>query len=521
MQAVVPPPDGGYPGGNTAEGQDALLSLTTGLNNTALGSSSLRAITTGKYCTAVGASALGVNTADVNTAIGAGTLFSNTTGSQNTANGALALFSNTTGVDNTANGYYSLVRNNTGSQNTANGAFALAHNTSGNYNTASGYNALGRDTTGFQNTAIGTGALSNNTTGSGNTAVGNGTLPLGEDGAEKNTAIGINALGSLASGIGTTAVGADAMSNSITSEGNTALGVRALQNTRTFGTFGINNTAVGADTLVNNTLGSSNIALGWQAGNNITDAANVICIGAAGENVNNTCYIGNIYAQVSARGTAVFVNSDGKLGTFSSSRRFKEEIKPMEHASEALFALKPVTFRYKKGIDPQGTPQFGLVAEDVEAVNPDLVVSDNKGTVDTVRYEAINAMLLNEFLKQHYEVGKQTHKMAAADRKIREQDATIAGLKNEIACLVTTVKEQAAQIQKVSAEVELNRPQPEQVAFNIPQASANHKNGKGEHLYEISKPNSDSDPDFRTWLLAKSPGTKSGAGRRLSQRQHG
>ena len=457
-QAVVPPPDGGYPNGNTAEGQDALLSLTTGLNNTAIGSSSLRAITTGKYCTAVGASALGVNTADVNTAIGAGTLFSNTTGSQNTANGALALFSNTTGVNNTANGYYSLVRNNTGSQNTANGAFALAHNTSGNYNTASGYNALGRDTTGFQNTAIGTGALSNNTTGSGNTAVGNGTLPLGEDGAEQNTAIGQNALGSLGFGIGTTAVGADAMSNSITSEGNTAIGVRALQNTRTFGTFGINNTAVGADTLVNNTLGSSNIALGWQAGSNITDAANVICIGAAGENESNTCYIGNIYAQVSSRGTAVFVNSDGKLGTFSSSQRFKEKIKPMERASEVLFALKPVTFRYKKGIDPQGIPQFGLVAEDVEAVNPDLVVRDKKGKVDTVRYEAVNAMLLNEFLKEHRKV----------ENLKTNFEATVAQQQKEIQALATTVKEQAAQIQKVTAQIELNKPPPRQVVLKIP-----------------------------------------------------
>ena len=285
---------------------------------------------------------------------------------------------------------------------------------------------------------------------------------------EQNTAIGNNALGSLGFGIGTTAVGADAMSNSITSEGNTAIGVRALQNTRTFGELGTNNTGVGADALVNNTLGSSNIALGWLAGSNIADADNVICIGAAGENESNTCYIGNIYAQVAARGTAVFVNSDGKLGTFSSSRRFKEEIKPMERASEVLLALKPVTFRYKKEIDPQGTPQFGLVAEDVEAVNPDLVVRDTKGKVDTVRYEAVNAMLLNEFLKEHYEVGEQTHKMTAADRKIREHEATIAELKNEIVRLVTTVKEQAAQIQKVSAQIELNTPASRQVVVKIP-----------------------------------------------------
>src|SRR5262249_24173911 len=162
---------------------------------------------------------------------------------------------------------------------------------------------------------------------------------------------------------------ADAMSNSITSEGNTAIGVRALQNTRTFGIFGINNTAVGADTLVNNFLGAGNIALGYLAGSNIGDANNVICIGAAGENVSDTCYIGNIYGQVTSRGTAVFVNSDGKLGTTTSSRRFKEQIKPMAKASEALFALKPITFRYKREIDPGGMSQFGLVAEEVEKVN--------------------------------------------------------------------------------------------------------------------------------------------------------
>jgi len=367
---VVPPPDGGYPGNNTAEGNNALFNLTTGLYNTALG--------------------------------------------------GLALYSNTTGIRNTATGYSALLYNSTGSSNTADG-----------------YQALFSNTTGFDNTAVGARALSNNITGSGNTVIGSGALPGDQYLGDQNTAIGNNALGILGSGIGTTAVGADAMSNSITSEGNTAIGVRALQNTRTFGTFGINNTAVGADTLVNNTLGASNIALGWQAGSNITDADNVICIGAAGENESNTCYIGNIYGQVASRGTAVFVNSDGKLGTFSSSRRFKQEIKPMDKASEALFALKPVTFRYKKGIDPQTIPQFGLVAEDVEEVNPDLVVRDKEGKVNTVRYEAVNAMLLNEFLKEH--------------KKVEQLEGTLASL-------AATVKEQAAQIQKVSAQIEMSKP---------------------------------------------------------------
>jgi hypothetical protein len=153
--------------------------------------------------------------------------------------------------------------------------------------------------------------------------------------------------------------------------------------------------------------------------------------------VDNSCYIGGIFGQTSSGGTAVLINSAGKLGTATSSRRFKEKIEPMESASEALFALKPVTFRYKKGIDPQGIAQFGLVAEDVEAVNPDLVVRDADGKAYTVRYEAVNAMLLNEFLKEH--------------RKVEELEGTVAGL-------AATVKEQASQIQKVSAQLEASKP---------------------------------------------------------------
>ena len=135
----------------------------------------------------------------------------------------------------------------------------------------------------------------------------------------------------------------------------------------------------------------------------MTTAQNVICIGRPGQNVNNTCFIGNIFAVTTGIADAinVVVDSHGQLGTMSSSRRFKNEIKPIDKASEAIHALKPVTFRYKKEIDPEGVPQFGLVAEEVEKVNPDLVVRDAEGKVYTVRYDAVNAMLLNEFLKEH------------------------------------------------------------------------------------------------------------------------
>jgi len=219
-----------------------------------------------------------------------------------------------------------------------------------------------------------------------------------------------------------------------------AIGSQALESNIT----GFQNTAVGAAALFNNTAGTANIALGVNAGIGVTTVDNVICIGADGANVSNSCYIGQIFSRSSSGGTAVFINSDGKLGTATSSRRFKEEIKPMEQASEALYALKPVTFRYKKGIDPQGLPQFGLVAEEVEVVNPDLVVRDKEGKVNTVRYEAINAMLLNEFLKAHC--------------KAQQQQATITELKRGIEILTAQLKEQAAQIQKVNAQLEMNKP---------------------------------------------------------------
>jgi len=358
-QAVNPPPDGGYPGGNTAEGDNALFSLTTGTYNTAVGVFSLQSNTSGDFNTAIGAGTLLANTAGQNTATGAGALLSNTTGDSNTANGAFALFDNTTGGVNTAIGFATLGNNTTGSFNTAIGVNALLNNTGGGSNTATGYQAL-LNTTGNHNTGAGWQALFSNTTGAGNTAIGYFAL----DG---------------------------------------------------------------------NTTGSNNIALGRFAGMNVTTANNVICIGSDGMNVNNGCFIGNIFNATSSGGTAVLINTDGRLGTVTSSQRFKEHIKPMEQASEALYALKPVTFRYHKGIDPQGTPQFGLVAEDVEKVNPDLVVRDKEGKPYTVRYDQVNAMLLNEFLKAH--------------QKMEEQGATIAKQQKQIEALTAGLQKMSAQFQ--------------------------------------------------------------------------
>ena len=221
-----------------------------------------------------------------------------------------------------------------------------------------------------------------------------------------------------------------------------ALGALALS-ANTIGSF---NTAIGALALLQNTSGSFNIALGESAGSQVTTADRVICIGAEiyGENVSDTCYIGNIFGKLSSGGTPVYVNSAGKLGTTTSSRRFKDDIKPMDKASEALLALKPVTFHYKKEIDPKGIPQFGLVAEEVEKVNPKLVVRDKDGKVNTVRYEAVNAMLLNEFLKEHKAFVEEQD-------KVKKLEAGLAGL-------LATVKEQAAQIEKVNAQLQMRQP---------------------------------------------------------------
>jgi hypothetical protein len=359
-QAVVPAPDGGYPGGNTAEGQNALLSLTTGTYNTGVGTFSLLSLTDGEFCTGVGA----------------GTLLSNTGGS-NTATGAGALFSNTSGVDNTADGAFALFSNTTAGQNTANGAFALFHNTEGTSNTANGASALLSNTTGFFNTAAGEEALADNTEGAG------------------NTAIGFFALHNNITGGGNIAIGVGAGTNLTTEDNNIYIGnVGAVGDSST--------TRIGLAKTTQKTFidGIRGVTTGFN------DAVNVV------------------------------IDSAGQLGTISSSRRFKHEIKPMENASEAILGLKPVTFHYKT--DKTNRPEFGLIAEEVAEVNPDLVVRNQNGEIYTVRYDAVNAMLLNEFLKEH---------------------ATVQQLKKEIASM-------KAGLQKVSAQVEANRPSPRVVSSN-------------------------------------------------------
>jgi hypothetical protein len=415
---------GVLPGNNTADGTGVLISLTSGTDNSGFGFSALTHDSSGNGNTADGVNALNTNTTgNFNTATGQGSLRSNN-GSYNTATGYQALYHDTTGNSNTGSGYQTLFANGTGANNAAFGYVALYNNTS-NFNTAIGSLALYRNTDGFANTATGYQALYNNTSRGPGRGVG-----------LYNTANGVQALFNNEIGVGNTAVGYQALS---------------------YNRFGSRNTAMG-DSALPAAAGSDNTALGVLAGENVTTANNVICLGTTGANVSNSCYVGNIWNQ-SGGSQAVYVNSDGKLGALVSSRRFKDEIKPMDQASEVVYSLQPVTFRYKKEIDPEGIPQFGLVAEDVARVNPDLVTRDADGKVYTVRYEAVNAMLLNEFLKEHLRVQEQ-------NRKIQEQDATITQLKKEMGTVVARLKEQASQIQKVNDQLELRKPAPQTVLNN-------------------------------------------------------
>ena len=340
----------------------------------------------------------------MNTAIGAGALALNSS-EQNTATGAGALLLNTTG-----------------NLNTANGALALLNNTTGNGNTANGDSALSNNIIGSDNTAIGKSALSSNTTGSGNTAIGSGALLINNIG-QANTACGSDALFANTEGDANTGIGDGSLFNITTGSGNTAVGFQSLLNN----TAGENNTAVGESTLVNCT-GSGSIAIGSHAGEFVGSSNNVIAIGSPGDNVDNSCFIGNIFGVTATQGTGVFINSDGQLGTTTSSRRFKEGIKPVDKASEALFSLTPVTFHYKQELDPAAVEQFGLIAEEVEKVNPALVVRDKEGKPYSVRYDQVNAMLLNEFLKEH--------------KKVEKLEAAVADL--------------AAQLEKVTAQVQMS-----------------------------------------------------------------
>ena len=377
-----------------------------GTNNTFLGRNAGNFTLTGSNNTAVGDGALRFNTeGSENTAVGIALLF-NTIGSNNTAVGSTALLFNTIGSNNTAVGHDALESNTEGNQNTAVGEDALVFNTIGSNNTAVGHDALESNTEGNQNTAVGEDALVFNTIGSNNTAVG-------EDALRANTEGGFN-----------TAVGDGALRFNTEGNHNTAVGEGGLL----FNTTGSHNTAVGLDAL-RNTTGDDNTAVGEAAGslattgdNNIYLGANVFGVAAEA----NTMYLGRVGTQTTtfiagvrgittgADAIQVLIASSGQLGTVSSSRRYKEDIQDMGRASAGLLDLRPVTFRYTQASTDGATPiQYGLIAEEVAAIYPDVVVYNDAGQPETVQYRKVNAMLLNEVQRQHRQIEAQQEQLEA------------------------------------------------------------------------------------------------------------
>ena len=402
----------------------------------------------------------------------------NTTGTYNTAHGWHALSANTTGSQNTANGSYALSSNMTGFANAAVGAYSLQNNASGSRNAAFGDSTLWSNTTGTYNVAMGTGALADNTTGGGNVAAGDDALSGNTTGGE-NTAVGDVALENNTTGSGNVAVGAAALAYKTGASyqlqgANTAVGYRALAYTGAewgTGVGGDGNTAVGDRAMLYNvdgsfncafgllalstdngeSDGSGNTAMGNRAGYGLRTGIGNVYIGeqemARDPNESYHTYIHNINTTSVSGGFADTVTVDlstGLLGHLTSSRRHKEDIKAMQDASETLYRLKPVTYRYKKEIDSNQALDYGLIAEEVAEVDPNLAIRNAKGEIETVRYSAINVMLLNEFLKEH-------KAFVAEQEKVKNLEAGMAGL-------LATVKEQAAQIQKVSAQVQVRQP---------------------------------------------------------------
>lgn len=410
---------------NSAFGNGALFSNTSGNFNTAMGSSALGSNTTGEGNTATGGFALYANsTGNGNTAIGVLSLSTNTDGSSNTASGFQTLFSNTSGGSNTATGYQALFSNTIGVDNTATGAGALIDNTGGIDNTAVGFNALNSNTNGIFNTASGSGAMLANTTGNFNTAYGADSLTV-STGADDNTAIGFEALRFNDTGADNTAIGIQALQNNTTGTLNTALGEQALSDNTT----GTNNTALGAGAGNNHLTGDNNIYIG-----NIGDAApnesNAVRIGTF--LTHQRVYIAGVLG-VTGSGVAMQIFPDGQIGTVSSSARYKDEIRDMADASSAMMKLRPVTYRFKGQTD--GSRQFGLVAEEVEDVLPELVVCNAAGEVEAVSYHEMPAMLLNELQKQQKTIESQVSAIARQEQEAAAQREQIGELLARLAAV--------------------------------------------------------------------------------------
>jgi hypothetical protein len=369
---------------NGAFGSYALAANTTGWNNSGFGEFALAGNTTGSGNSAFGATALAKNTTSGISAFGEGALQENTTGMWNAAFGWGALKANTTAPGNSGFGYAALSSNTTGEDNSAFGAYALLDNVTGRYNSAFGFRALYSNTIGNSNTALGDQVLYANTTGDYNSAFGYGALTL-----------------------------------STTGSGNIALGYQALSQLSS----GNTNIAIGMNAGAALTSGSYNIYIGDIPG---SDESGMIRIGS-GVTTSDT-YIAGIYARGAASGAAVYVSPNGKLGTSTSSRRYKEQIADMDTESEVLMQLRPVSFYYRSDLDETHLRQYGLVAEEVAEVAPGLVAYDSDGVPQLVRYHFVNAMLLNEVQKQRRLVEEQRATIERQESKIRDLDARLARL---------------------------------------------------------------------------------------------
>ena len=460
-------------GQNTAVGDTALNASTTGSFNSAFGYGSLQANTQGGLNTAVGNAALLHNTTGSNnTGVGTDAMLSNVGGGNNTAVGELALYTNASGSNNTAVGQSALSSNlvsgntavgqnalsanTTGVQNVAVGTGSLAANTTASYNAALGYAALQANTTGTLNTAVGNAALIANTGGSDNTAVGADAL-LANTGGANNTAVGELALYSNSNGIANTGLGAQALKTSggnyntgvgydaalnLTIGGyNTAVGALALGG----GAITAENTAIGYSALSAG-FGNNNIAIGYLAGSNVTSANNTISIGSAGLNQNGAVSIGdnatdiflgglgtgtlNTYGTPYFPGIAAFgptgtslpvyvTSTTGQLSYHLSSRRYKDNIQDMGEISSGLLRLRPVTFRYKTGVPPGPEQrQYGLIAEEVAEIFPDLIARNRNGEVETLDYSELTPMLVNEVQKLNSQIVAKQNELQTQEQQI-------------------------------------------------------------------------------------------------------
>ncbi len=369
-------------GGNLAFGRNALASITTGVDNSAVGDLALRRDTTGSF----------------NTAFGRAALYGNTSGSWHTAVGHAALNANTTGTGNSAVGYRALALNGTGSANSALGTHALTNNTMGGANSAFGYRALFHNRTGHYNSAFGVHSVYLNYSGSGNAGFGYRALRSNE--GSFNAAVGFRALTYNSTGFG-----------------NAALGQKALENNAT----GSRNVAVGAGAGSNQTTGSDNIYL---ANAGVAGESGQIRIGTVGTHTQAT--VAGVHGSTSSDGVAVLVNASGTLGTTSSSIRFKQDVRDMADASALLMKLRPVVFRYREeavGAEEAQATQYGLIAEEVHQVAPELVASDLDGKPYSVKYHVLPALLVNEVQRQERVIAALSARLEAIERGAECRDA--------------------------------------------------------------------------------------------------